>query len=359
MSDEAPVVDEVAEEPVSPAPEDESTQAEDTASADEESPAEDEDAGKEEDESAQGRSPAFKKLLAKYGGDEEALAKAYFEQANSTSRLHQEIQEIKEMVSAKAQPVDEGQIVADDPYVKEITGDLQTTSAEAQEVLAQQKAMVTQYQTLERKIAQLEGEYKRADEAERMEVAQELSEAKKEMKDLGRDYKDTQKDLARLNTQWKTLQRSLREAEGMAKARAERERQDAFRVKQEAHETRNEYNASLRTEASKFGIDPSSKTYNVLNETIKSRLYLHMQALRNQGVTEGIDIPAAVAELMGEYAEAMELKKPSLKAKAIEKLETLSSKKVEGGPRDPGKAPSKDQRMSAADWKARARRLMP
>lgn len=364
MSDEiAPAVDEAEVEPVSPAPEDESTPAEESAAAEDKPEAEDveaEDEGKEA-ETAKGRSAAFQKLLDKYGGDEEALANAYFEQANSSSRLHQEIQEIKEMLaSGRAQTQEEeSQALAQDPYVQEIHKDLQSTSEEAQSVLQQQKGMVSEYQKLERKIAQLEGEYKRADEAERMEVAQELAEAKKDMKDLSRDYRETQRDLARLNGRWKDLQRGLREAEGRAKSLMERDRQEALRVRQEANETRNEYNSTLRAEASKYGIDPSSKTYNVLNETVRSRLYLHMQALRQQGVTEGIDIPEAVSSMMEEYAEAMGLKRQTLKTVAKEKLGTLTAKKVEGAPTLTDKAPSKDKRMSAADWKARARRLMP
>lgn len=362
MSDEATVVDEPGTEPVSPAvPEDESTPVEESAPTPEESPAEDVDGGKPDAEkSVQGHSEAFNKLLAKYGGDYEKLASAYFEQANSSSQLHQEIREIKEMVAAgrKLTQEEEAKTVNEDPYVKEINEDLTTTSEEAQTILQTQKGMAGQYQKLERKIATLEGEFKRADESDRTEVARELAEARREMSDLSRDYKDTQRDLTRLNSEWKRLQRGLRDAESQAKARVERERQEAVRLTQEAAETRTEYNAALRDEVIKYGIDPSSKTYNVLNETIKSRLYLHMQNLRTQGVREGIDMPKAVSAMMEEYAEAMGLKKSSLKTQAQSKLQTLApgSKTPLEGSTTPS---SKDKSMSAAQWRDRARRLMP
>lgn len=360
MSDEA-VVDTPADEPVSPAePEEQSSPGEEAAPPEDETPAEDADEGTQDaDEPApKERSEAFKKLLAKYGGNEEALANAYFEQANSSSKLHQEIREIKEMVAAGRQLTQEEEAVsiAEDPYVKEINVDLANTSDEAQSILQQQKAMVGNYQKLEHKIAELTGEFKRADDTDRIEVQRELTEAKREMADLSRDYRDTQRDLARLNTQWKTLQRSLREAEGQAKSRMERERQEALQLKQEASETRTEFNTAMRDEAAKYGIDPSSKTYNVLNETIRSRIYLHMQALKAQGVREGIDLSRAVSAMMDEYAEAMELKK-SLTVKSKQKLETLNPKKLDAPVS--GKAPSKDQRMSAEQWRERARRLMP
>jgi chromosome segregation ATPase len=343
--------------PVSPAGEDESTRAEVPATADEETPA-GEDEGKNV-ESAEGRSEAFKKLLSKYGGDYDKLASAYFEQANSSSKLHSEIQEIKEMVAAGRRPTQEEEAgaIADDPYVKEVNIDLATVSDEAQGVVLAQKGLVGQYQKLDLKIAQLEGEFKRADETDRTEVQRELAEAKRDMNELKRDYKDSQRDLARLNTQWKTLQRSLREAEGQARSRVDRERNDALRLRQDATESRNEYNVSLRDEAVKYGIDPSSKTYNILNETIKSRLYLHMQALKAQGVQEGIDLPGAVSAMMEEYAETMGLKK-SLKAKGKEKTDTLSPKLAEVPAKGSG-APSKDKGLSAAEWRARAARLMP
>jgi chromosome segregation ATPase len=360
MSDEA-VVDDPGTEPVSPAGnEDESTLVEVPAATEEESPAEDdEDKGKDADP-AQGRSPAFQKLLDKYGGDYDKLASAYFEQANSSSKLHSEIQEIKEMVAAgrKLTAEEEGQAVADDPYVKEVNTDLSAVSEEAQGVVQAQKGLVGQYQKLELKIAQLEGEYKRADETDRSEVSRELNEAKRDMNELKRDYKDSQRDLARLNTQWKTLQRSLREAEGQARSRVDRERQDALRLQTDAAESRVEYNAALRDEVVKYGIDPSSKTYNVLNETIKSRLFLHMQALKAQGVREGIDLPKAVSAMMEEYAETMGLKKSTLKTTSKEKLDTLSSKQITAPAKGSG-APSKDKAMSAEQWKTRARQLMP
>ena len=361
MSDEAAAVDEPGAEPVSPAaPEDESTPVEESAPTQEESPAEDADAGKPDAEKpVQGHSEAFNKLLAKYGGDYEKLASAYFEQANSSSQLHQEIREIKEMVAAgrKLTQEEEAKTIAEDPYVKELNEDLTATSEEAQTILAAQKGMASKYQALERKIASLEGEFKRADESDRTEVARDLAEARREMSDLSRDYKDTQRDLARTNTEWKRLQRGLREAEGQAKARVERERQEAVQLSQEAAETRNEYNAALRDAVGQYGIDTSSKTYTVLNETIKSRLYIHMQNLRAQGVREGIDLPKAVSAMMEEYAEAMGLKKSTLKTKALDKLQTLapgSKTPLEGST-----TPSKDKSMSASQWRDRARRLMP
>jgi hypothetical protein len=360
MSDEAAVVDAPEPDPVSPeGGEDESTLVEVPAATDGETPAEDgEDAGTDA-EAAKGRSAAFEKLLSKYGGDYDKLAAAYFEQANSSSRLHSEIQEIKEMVAAgrKLTSEEATAVIADDPYVKEVNADLAAVSEEAQTVLQGQKGLVGQYQKLELKIAQLEGEYKRADDTDRLDVSRELAEAKRDMNELKRDYKDSQRDLARLNTQWKTLQRSLREAENQAKNRADFERDAALRLKQEAVESRTEYNSALRDDAVRNGIDPSSKTYNVLNETIKSRLYLHMQALKAQGVREGIDLPGAVSAMMAEYAETMGLKK-SLKTEAKKKLETLSPEKADA-PSQGGRAPSKDKVMSAEQWRERARRLMP
>lgn len=89
--------------PVSPGTE-ELPSEEETATSEGEAPAETEDDQAAETEEgdegspAEGRSDAFDKLLAKYGGDKQKMADAYFEQANSNSRLWEKLQDRKSVV---------------------------------------------------------------------------------------------------------------------------------------------------------------------------------------------------------------------------------------------------------------------
>ena len=362
MSEETAALDPILSAPDSPgeagtesapegktAPEGEPTQAEETVDGGEKAP-------------EKGHSEAFKKLLSKYGGDVDKLAEGIFEQYNSAARTHEELVEMRgvleELRSNKAAVEETEKAVAEDPYVKEVNSDLASINEQAIAVAAEMKVTVTEYQKQVMKVAKLEGALSKADDSDRPEVQQDLRDAKNDLKQLERDYKEKERDYKRHQSEWNRLQRSLRDAEGQARSRVDRERQDAQRLQSEAKLTRQEYNDVLRTEAKNYGLDPSSKAYNFIDSTFRSRLSQHMRALQAQGVQEGIDIPKAVGILMKEYAEATGLTRKFSTA-STEKAAAATPKR-DATPAEPGaKGTKKEGEMSAAEWRTRARQLMP
>lgn len=365
MSEETAAVDPIlpgpdspaAEDVVAPAPEGETapegekpTQAEETKDGGEKAPVE------------KGHSEAFNKLLSKYGGDYDKLAEGIFEQYNSAARTHEELVEMRELLeelrSSKATAEEVEKAVAEDPYVKEVNADLASINEQATTIAGEMKVMVTEYQKQVTKVAKLEGALSKADDSDRPEVQQDLREAKNDLKQLERDYRERERDYKRLESQWKQAQRSLRDAEGQARSRVDRERQDAQRLQSEAKLTRQEYNDVLQGEAKKYGINPTSKTYTFIDSTFRSRLSQHMRALQAQGVKEGIDIPKAVEILMKEYAEATGLTR-RFSTTSAEKASAATPQR-EATPAAPGpRGTKKEGELSAAEWKARARQLMP
>lgn len=319
-----------------------------------------EDEGKKKEAPA-GRSEAFEKLLAKYGGDYDKLATGIFEQYNSAARTHEELVELRAMLeelrSSQASTQAVEKVIAEDPDVREVNADLASLNDEATTITAEMKGMVTEYQKLTTRVAKLEGALSKADDNERYEISQDLRDAKRDLSELQRDYKEKERDYKRAETRWKELQKSLRDVTARARSRVDMERADGLRLQREALLTKREYQESLREEAEKYGIGPSSPAYNFIDGSFKARLSAHMRALQAQGHTEGIDIPKAVSILMKEYAEASGLNRKFVKT-STEKANVATPRK-EATPVAGQQDTKKEGEMTGAQWKARARQLMP
>lgn len=307
-----------------------------------------------------GRSEAFDKLLAKYGGDYDKLAESVFEQYNSTARTHEELVELRaileEMRSSKATAEQVEKVVAEDPNVQKVSADLASISAKATAVTEEMKVMVTEYQKRVTAVAKLEGALSKADDNERFEISQDLRDARRDLRDIEQNYQIKSERYQALKDKWDDAQARLQDAQNQARTRVDRDRQDASRLQQEAAFTKREYQESLKEEARRYGIDPTSKQYDFIDKSFKAQLANYMRALQAQGQTEGIDVPQAVGYLMKEYAEGAGLTKKFSKTSAEkDKVATPQRKATPAGP--PGT--KKEGEMSAAEWKARARQMMP
>ena len=127
MSDDANAVVDDAQPEDSPPADDLDTPTDDAAATVDDSQADDtqtdtgDDAPDDKgDAPATGRSPALQKLLDKYNGDEDAMVAAYFEQANSSSRLQQEMAELRDYLMSQDadDDVDPEKLIAEDPDVQ-------------------------------------------------------------------------------------------------------------------------------------------------------------------------------------------------------------------------------------------------
>jgi hypothetical protein len=312
---------------------------------------EDDDASKA---TAKPRSAAMQKLLGKYGGDEDKMVDAYFQQANSMSRLTEKLNEIEQRLTAKAEdPEAEAKFVASDSEVKEYAGELASLDAEIKRNENSTTGMVQEFGKLEKQIARLEGELERASVEDRQEIREKLNDAKGDMKALTRDWKDSQRELGRLNQQIRTVARSYRTAEAAAKARREGELQRESDAARAQHVTQREFLTTIQQEAAKYGLKSDSKTYQIVQQAVKERIVSTLRSMPKG--TPPIDLQAAVTQLMAEYAEALELKS---------KFKRVSKQKQEALPKGPTsglkgerQASTKLSPKSAEFWRQRARRI--
>lgn len=311
------------------------TADEDGSATSDEPSLEDEEGG---EPTAAGRSEKLDNLLKKYGGDPDKLVDAYWNQANSMSSLAKKLDAIEAHLTAQqAPPVDEAKLIAEDPEVKEIAGELAFLDGQVKDTNKTEQALIGEYGRLERVLAELQGELRLADDLSKSEVNQRVREVQNDMRQMQREYRENSRLRATLEAQMRGVARQFRQVEAMARARQGQIKQQEFGARIAAQATRDEFAGSVRAEATKYGIDTSSKTYGLLQTTVKDRLTGYLRSLPANA--PGIDIPAAVAQLMAEYTEAMGLKK-SFQKKSAEKTSLSSGAGVTGrSPLKPGTRP--------------------
>lgn len=310
---------------------------------------------------AKGGGGAFEKLLAKYGGDKDKMAAAYFEQANSNSRLWEKIQTIDEYIKGQQRPpaVDEEKLIAEDPNVKSLATDYNDTYAEIQTVARQQDQQIKLYGVLEKDVAKLQGKLEASQDPDvRNELRAELSEKIGEQKSVRADIANSQREVRQLNLRLKDLRSRYADAEARAKEQVSRQRQAELEQRQAAQETRREFADAMRKEADAYGIPIGSKHYEVLFQTINDRIYTYLSRLPNGA--PGIDMESAVKQLMAEYDNTYDLKARFKKSSDAKRDATGAAHPALVNPKASEKTPSppKSGHWTGSFARDRAKRLL-
>ncbi len=313
MTDEAAAASETAETQDSPGTEDQGTSPDETAASGEETQAEtteETSTGEETQEEgapAGGRSTALQKLLDKYGGDEDALVNAYFEQANSASRLSQEFEELRDyLMSGDDDEEDSEALVAEDPEFKGLGQELASLQQDIEAVQQDQMQLVGSYGQIENDVKALEAQMDKAEDFEKAALRTEINSKKAEMRSIMSQVNRGRRELNAINREIAGVERQQQQARDAVLGRREQQRKQDLQSAQVARLTREEFNTSMRTEAEGFGIDPGSKQFQVLSTAVRNQLANHLKSLPPDA--PGIDIGAAVKHLMGEFGDAMGLK---------------------------------------------------
>jgi chromosome segregation ATPase len=277
MSEDNTVPDEAAADTQdSPEPEEGASASEKPADSEDAAQAEGaEDETTEKDETDEGGKVAahkdgqkesdFDKLLKKYGGNKDAMAKAYWEQANSNSHLHDRLASIEEYIKGqKEQPIDEAKAVDADPDVQALRDEINETETQQRAIHQEQKRLLAEYGKSEKSVAKLEGKLEASDPETAGSIKQDLAEARAESRRLEKEIRDTQKDLLQFDKELKGLSRQLKGAEQEARDKVSRQRQSEREERESQQAIRAEFVELVREEAKTYGVEPGSKTYNLL-----------------------------------------------------------------------------------------------
>ena len=278
-------------------------------SADDATTEDGDDQQEEEQTPATGGSEKLKNLLAKYGGDEEKMVDAYWEQAKSLSAMDKKLDALIDKVNSKEiTPEAEAKLIAEDPDVKEVGAELASLDADIKNLDAEDKQLVKQFGQLGDALKQLEAKLEFApDDIAKMEIRREIAETKREQRDVGRDWRNNQANMKSAQRQFQAFIRQYKEAEIRAKGKRDQAKKQEWDSRAAREGTRTEFSNAVRAEAESYGIAPDSKLYGVLQQSVRDRLVTYLRSLGEE--SEGIDIPAAVGVLVGEYADVMGKKK--------------------------------------------------
>jgi hypothetical protein len=258
---------------------------------------------------ATGGSEKLKNLLAKYGGDEEKMVDAYWEQAKSLSAMDKKLDALFEKVNSREiTPEAEAKLIAEDPDVRQVGTELASLDAKIKNLDAEDKQLVKEYGRLDIHIKQLEAKLEFApDDITKLELKREISEARRELRDVGRDWRYNTDKYDNAQSQLQTKMREYREAEAKVKTKRDQARKQESDANVARIGARSDFSNTIQAEAASYGITPDSKHFAVLEQSIRGRLVTYLRSLGPEA--EGVDIPAAVGMLVEEYADVMGRKK--------------------------------------------------
>jgi hypothetical protein len=317
-----------------PADTDDTPDAGTAAAAGEDSPAEDtqtdtgDDTPDDGDAPAAGRSPALQKLLDKYGGDEDAMVAAYFEQANSSSRLTREVSELRDFLMNQETEEDPEKLIAEDPDVQGLNTQLTSLQSDIEAIQQDQMQLVGSYGQVENEIKTLKAAADKAEDFEKVTLQQQVSTKTSELRAIMSGVNRGRRELNAVNREIAGIERQQDKAKQSVLGRRETQRKEELRGAQVARLTREEFNTAMRTHAKDYGISAESKQFNVLSTSVRNQLSQHLNRLPKDA--PGVDINAAVKHLMGEFAEAMNLKS------TFKKVSDSKRTPVTSGPRSAG-----------------------
>jgi len=274
----------------------------------------------------QGRSPKFQKLLAKYGGDEDKLADAIFEQYNSASTLHGKIRELEARINTPSKPKPPAE---DHPDIKALKSDIASQEQRFKTAELRQQQILQVISTVKEEVAAKKGELRRADPDEKHSIQREISDLESRMALLSTDWYSQEDRKGDIQYRHKSLERELKAAERAVQSElAQKSNQDAQnQVTQE--EIANTFKGIATSRAKAAGIeDPEVLEY--FHNTARAEAIAY---LRTPGA-QSLDFDKFISQRLVPFLKFVGMGKKTTFTKAsTEKLQAA------GKPTQPTKIP--------------------
>lgn len=185
---------------------------------------------------AKGRSQKLQRLIDSKGGDEEKFADGIFETFNSLSRMRKELDDLKSQVTSRID-VEEEEVPIEHPDLSDYKELASSLDAQINSNRSRRDELILEARELDIKIARLEGKAELADNIERPNLLQELSNLKADRRAVEREYYDVKDRLNKDAVERKTLDKRIKAAEREIEAyrenkRAERQSEESFKKEQ-------------------------------------------------------------------------------------------------------------------------------
>jgi len=309
MTDTQDASDAVVEGSNAPADQDESTSAaEELAGSTDDPGAEPAEGEESEHGPGDGASPSKLKRLVdtKYGGDEDAFHEALHEQWKSSSRMAEEIRDLRATIQdLSATKEDLSKVIEANPDVQWLNEQLSDLVNEGQKFESDRRTVLTRIGEADRAISRLEGQRDAETEPYEKQLLLNRIEA---LKDKKESLTDKWEAIDQREKQAKLAKREYERQLGLVRKAVEAEEFNKKKQKgvelEQQKDTLKEFFAAAEAAAKRHGI-PSA---NVKHMTTAIRGELALQLMGASADAEGIDIPEAVEARVAAYAKAMRLK---------------------------------------------------
>lgn len=249
------------------------------------------------------RSPELQKIIdGKYGGSEEAFAKAVWEQQNSTAQVFQELKALREeMAAVKAKP--EEAKADDDPDVSSLNDQRALVVEELEALKANHDEIVGEFNKLSEQKIRLETKLEVADDYDKPKHQEALDQAKARLADLKRQYAALPRESKRLTVQLSNLDRQIKSAQGAVQTRSKAKEKEAEQEKQWQGEFRSLVDQYIDSVAKDKGITSGTKVHARLGDYVRRSIYAHLASLDPDG--PGVDPVRAVQHFSDEFLESL------------------------------------------------------
>lgn len=259
---------------------------------------------------AEVRSPKLQKLLDKYDGDEDALAEAIFQNQNSMSKFHKELEELKTTFNkpkTEATPEE----IENDADVQWISGELKTLDGNLRGNEATRVALLDKIDASRSLIARLEGKIEVADDFDKAALTQQKTLQDQILQAHLSDWRGLDRDDASIRREKKDFERQLDRAkkEAAVKDANLRQRDANFEVAKEKHFR--DFSSAIDAQSKSLGLSKEQREY--MFNVIRSEAYSYLSGLPETR-TEGINIEEFVRERSQVYARMLGVNKATILA---------------------------------------------
>lgn len=269
------------------------------------------------------RSAELQKLIdGKYGGSEEALAKAIYEQQNSTAEVFRELKSLREeMAAAKAKP--EETKAEDDPDVSSLNDQRSLVVEELEALKANADEITSTFNKLSEELIEVKTLARVADDYDKPKHEARKGEIERSIADLKRQYAALPRESKRLTVQLSLIDKQIKAAQGAVQTRSKAKEKEAEQDKQYQGEFRGLVDQYIDSAAKEKGITPGTKVHVNMGNYVRRSIYAHLASLDPNG--PGVDPVKAVQHFSSEFLDGLsEGAKLSFKAASATKQATAT-----------------------------------
>lgn len=310
-----------------------------------------------------GVSPKVQKIVdTKYGGDWEKFADSIYEQQNSAARLHEQLQELRELIAAK--PEEEPQVEAPPhPDIQWLEQQIQALDTEAATTEQRRNQILLDINKRDREIAAIDGEMKRADDFEKQSLMHQKLRAESALERLMERFEALGDRQKQIDYRKREFQYQRKYVDSRIEAERANQKRADFALKARESEWQNDFLGAFEKEAEKYTMTQDQMDY--MFDVITGQAGTYLSSLPKNA--PAIDLAEYARKQIDRHVKATGIKaKVEFANQTRQKLETRTQVAPKGStvpqaPKQPGEpkpAVPANKQITAAAARAHAARIL-